>query len=82
MAPSQPTAHRARVEKLLLNIMPRSVFEEIRDYPAGNRFRVRDIAEVGYRRAIKDHMSRANGAMARAIVLQKAVGVPKGNYSN
>jgi len=49
-------------------------FAEIEEYPADEKFRIRDFASVRRRRAVRDQLSRVNGKHSRAIVVYKESG--------
>ena len=58
-------------EYLVRSIGKFNSFDEIRDYPISPSLRVRDVAEVDYRRALRNRLSRVDGLLARVVVVYK-----------
>ncbi len=49
-------------------------FEEIEGYPVDRRYRIRDLASVGFAHSVKDRLARANGFHSRSVVVHKEAG--------
>ena len=46
-------------------------FDEVLEYPADERFKIKDFASVDYAYAVRDRVSRVNGNISRVIVVNK-----------